>query len=196
MLNNLAVDNKGENTGIIIGTNSGPINLLENAVKIPSLISIIVKKFGTLCCNDIDEEESSSTFVPFKPNDKIDYNNVIKYKEIIYQYSIYYESCEQTLNIYDDSHIGSKAKILNCIKLWYSKSKGALLLELKECKLSDIEKIKNNADRLIDEVIEQIHSAIKNSKDFSDTSYEELDLGIICFVCYCFMKCKILERPV
>jgi|GEM_PF-2619876 len=40
MLNNLAVDNSGENTGVIVGTNSGTINLLEHAVKIPSLISV------------------------------------------------------------------------------------------------------------------------------------------------------------
>ncbi|WP_243171653.1 hypothetical protein [Faecalispora jeddahensis] len=196
MLNNLAVDNSGENTGVIVGTNSGTINLLEHVVKIPSLISVIVKKIGTFCYSDIDEESSACTLIPFKPEEKLDYNRVIKYKEIIYQYSTYYENCEQALNIYDNSHIGSKAKILNSVKLWYCKSKGTLLLELKDSKLSDIEKIRNNSDRLIDEVIDQIQCAINGSKDFSDTYFEELDLGIICFVCYCFMKCKILERPI
>lgn len=196
MLNSLAVDNSGENTGVIVGTNSGTINLLEHVVKIPSLISVIVKKIGTFCYSDIDEENSACTLIPFKPEEKLDYNHVIKYKEIIYQYSTYYENCEQALNIYDNSHIGSKAKILNSVKLWYCKSKGNLLLELKDSELSDIEKIRNNSDRLIDEVINQIQCAINGSKDFSDTYFEELDLGIICFVCYCFMKCKILERPI
>lgn len=191
----MKIDNQGTNEGVIVGLNQGTINfLLQEKLKIPSLISSVVKALGSVCV-DNDDVESSLDLNMFKPDDKIEYNCVIKYKEIIKEYAAYYTYCDDILNIYDNSNIGSKAKILCCVKFWYLESKGQKLLELKKSSATDIEKIRDNADFFIESVINKIKQIIYASANLDDTNFEEILLGITCFVCYCFMKCKILERP-
>ncbi|PWJ48100.1 hypothetical protein [Faecalicatena contorta] len=191
----IEVDNSGTNKGVVVGTNEGIINLtLNETKKIPSLISTIIKNLGTECA-DFDIPETELDFDPFKPDEKLEYNCVIKYKEIIKEYSVYYTLCDNRLNVYDNSNSRSKKKILRCIKTWYLTEKGEVLLKLKSEKATDIEKVRANADKLIDSVKERIKEAVMNS-DVQEISVEDLELGIACFVCYSFMECKILEKPV
>jgi hypothetical protein len=193
--NNMKVDNSGTNEGVLVGINTGTINyLLQEAIKIPSLISSVVKTLGSVCIED-DTVVPSLDLSTYKPDEKIEYNCVIKYKEIIKEHAAYYTYCDDTLNIYDDSNMGSKAKILRCVRNWYLESKGQMLLELKKSKDADIDKIRNNADFLIESVINKIKQVIYESNNIIDSNIEEITIGITCFVCYCFMKCKILEKP-
>jgi hypothetical protein len=77
---NMKIDNQGTNEGVIVGLNQGTINfLLQEKLKIPSLISSVVKALGSVCV-DNDDVESSLDLNMFKPDDKIEYNCVIKYK--------------------------------------------------------------------------------------------------------------------
>lgn len=118
-----SVQNSGENSGMMVGSNRGIIYVnLQKAVKIPSLISNLVKLLGNAC---IEEEYSSSeaNTQEFKPDDKIEYNGVIVYREIIKEFSAYYLTCDSYLNAYDDSHIRGKSKILKCVHMWYFRLK-------------------------------------------------------------------------
>lgn len=192
--NDYSIDNSGRNEGVIVAQNNGNIDIsIQKAVKIPSLISTIVKSLGEVCSYD----ESRST-VPqeFKPDEKIEYNFVIKYKEIIKNYAAFYNTCENYLNVYDDSNIRGKAKILNCVHLWYMNAKGDVLLENKDIGKSDIEIVRENSDRLIDMVKDKISETVMSSSIIETTYIEDMDIGITCFTCFCFMKCKILEKPV
>lgn len=193
--NNQKIDNSGTNEGVLVGVNTGTINyLLQETIKVPSLVSSVVKTLGSICIGDEDVEPILNLST-FRPDEKIEYNCVIKYKEIIKEHATYYTFCDDTLNIYDDSNMGSKAKILRCVRNWYLESKGQLFLELKESTETDIEKIRNNADFLIESVINKAKNTVYESGDFVNTNTEEIFLGITCFICYCFMKCKIMEKP-
>lgn len=192
--NDYSIDNSGRNEGVIVAQNNGNIDIsIQKAVKIPSLISTIVKSLGDVCSYD---EDRSTLPQEFKPDEKIEYNCVIKYKEIIKNFAAFYNTCENYLNAYDDSNIRGKAKILNCVHLWYMDAKGVVLLENKDIGKSDIEIVRENSDRLIDMVRDKIFETVKSSTIIETMYIEDMNLGITCFTCFCFMKCKILEKPV
>ena len=89
------IDNRGQNSGVIVEKNEGTIILnSQNAVKVPSLISGLIKILGNVCI----EEELSNEVIDtqeFKPDDKIQYNAVIMHREIIEEFSVYYSTCEK-----------------------------------------------------------------------------------------------------
>jgi len=193
--NDYKIDNSGNNHGLIVAENKGNIKVsIEKAVKIPSLISTVVKSLGEACSND--DIESTFDSKEFKPDEKIEYNCVFKYKDIIKYFSAYYSVCEEYLNVYDDSNMRGKAKILNCVYLWYMKAKGCIFLESKNIGEKDIDIIRQNSDRLIDMVQNKIYETVKAANEMDATMYiEDMELGVTCFTCYCFMECKILEKP-
>ena len=51
--NEFKTENSGENQGVIVGHNSGNINVsIQKVVKIPSLIATVVKTLGEMCVQD------------------------------------------------------------------------------------------------------------------------------------------------
>lgn len=198
MLNNdINLENQGKNTGFIIGSNTGPIiniNTNREPKKFNSLMSKIVKLLANISF-DLEENHISNDLTTFKIDEKLSYNNVIKNRSMIEDYSVYYTSFEGLLNKYDDSNFGSKIKILNYLHILYCEVKGELLLQLKEDNRTNIEKIQDNADLLIDLVSQRVKEIIYNS-DEEWEYYEDIEIGIKYCICYCFMECKILEKPI
>lgn len=188
-----SVNNNGNNTGTMVGTNYGIVNSFNMETKATSLILALVKELGAICTNEDNQNEDLRIF---DINAKIQYNCVIKYKEIIAENSKYLTCCDAAFNIFDDSNIGKKKIILNCIRNFYLESKGQLLCDLKDSSGSDIEKIRNNADFLIDDVKKKIKEMLNSANNYEDMSIEEISYGLTIIVCYCFIKCKILEKPV
>lgn len=189
----IRIENNGENSGFMVGINSGTINnYFQQSTRISSHMAVIVRSLGSI--SFIPENDNYKQEHAFKPEEKLAYNCVIKYKEIINGYSIYYNDCNDAINLYDDSNIGSKNRILLWIKTCYLKFKGELLKTKNDDEL-EIDIVKKNADFLIDQVIQNVKDIITQSIDSDTTIQEDLDLGIYCFICYCFMKCKILEKP-
>ena len=192
--NDYRIDNSGSNQGLIVGENKGNIEVsIRNAVRIPSLISSVVKSLGEVCSSD--DIESTFDSKEFKPDEKIEYNHVIKYKDIIRYFSAYYSICEGYLNAYDDSNMRGKAKILNCVYSWYMKERGTILLENKDSGREDIDIIRQNSDKIIDMVQDRIFETVKAASEIDIIYIEDMELGVTCFTCYCFMECKILEKP-
>lgn len=188
--NDYKIDNNGNNQGLIVGENKGNIEIsIQKAVRIPSLISAIVKSLGEACSND----DFKSTFdaKEYKPDEKIEYNCVLKYKDIIKYFSTYCSICEEYLNAYDDSNMRGKTKILNCVYSWYMEDKGTVLLANKDSGKNDIDIIRENSDEIIDMVRNRIFKAVNPENMY----LEDMELGVKCFTCYCFMECKILEKP-
>ena len=191
----MEMDNSGVNQGVMVWNNQGNIQLtLSETKKIPSLISMIVKSLGENC-SDENMPDSSEALTVYKPDEKIEYNCVFRYKYVIKEYSAYFTYCGNVLDIYDNSNVGSKARILRCIHMWYLEEKGNLISSLKDADKEEIEIIRENSDYLIDRVKERILNVI-NRSDISGTYIEDIETGVAYFVCYCFIECKILEKPV
>ncbi|MFT4451334.1 hypothetical protein [Parvimonas sp. G1425] len=194
--NEFKAENSGDNRGIIVGQNSGTINLsMQSVCKLSSLIANLVKEFGEMC-NEMDYNVNEDNLQEYKLDIKLDYNSVVKYKEIIKEFSAYYSICEDCLNVYDNSNIGSKAKILKCIHLWYLEEKGEILSKKKQTGEIDIDVVKHNSDEIINKVMIKIRKVVEESPEFGNLYREDIEIGIVCFTCFCFMECKILERPI
>lgn len=189
------ISNDGSNSGIMVAVNRGTItHITQDACKkLPSSIIRIVEILASVPISEDDNGITDTT--PFKTLEKIEYNKVIKYKDIIKEYSIFSGYCEDALTKYDNSNIGAKGKILRCIKTWYLEIRGQLLLDSRDKGLSEIEIIRHNSDLIIDMVKEKISNLWKQNEFCPDPYFEEIEFGIYCFTCYCFMECKILEKP-
>lgn len=60
-------------------------------------------------------------------------------------------------------------------------------------KKAEINIIRENSDDIIDMVKERILRAVVDSHE--SMYREDMVQGIACFTCFCFMECKILEKP-
>lgn len=191
--NKVNLDNSGTNYGNMIGQVNGDLHMhLQTSVKLPSRIAFIVKTLGNNCIPT--ETENFQFPCEFKPEEKLSYNCVNQYKDLIREYSAYYTLCDDTMNCYDNSNVSSKKRILLWVKTHYLQLKGEIV-KSKEKNESDIDAIRRNADLLIEKVIQRLKETIIQSSDGIDIFQEDLELGIYCFICYCFMECKILEKP-
>lgn len=193
--NQNSIESSGTNNGVMVASNSGVINLnCENIVRIPSIISCIVKAMADLEAPDVKSGDAIN-LKPYKPEEKIEYNHVIKYKDIIKEYAGYYTYCNETMDIYDNSNLGAKNKILRLVYNWYLEAKGELIRNNQNTKMSDIEIIRANSDQLIDSVKSKIYDISIKYSTVYNTCIEDIELGVRCFTCFCFMECKILEKP-
>lgn len=192
----LQLENNGNNHGTMVGVNNGTINnvTLTNIARLPSIISSIIKSIIDKLPENLQDSNILS-MAPFTIEGKLDFNNVIKYREIINDSSVYYDMCNRILDVYDDSNLGGKEKILKTVHQLYLEEKGDILRKHCDSK-SPQEVIRSNSDVLIDAVKVKISEMIRNDLGTTGVYEEELLLGLTCFICYCFMECKILERPV
>lgn len=188
----IVVENDGNNSGTMVGVNNGVININTSLQPSPSLLYPVIKAMAEL--DDSSYNSVSKINYPFKPEDKLDFNAVIKYKEIFTEYAIYYTMCSNIMEKLDNVKTGTKKKILTHIKTIYMVVKGALLKEKQVAGLSDIEIIKQNSDSIIDSIYNEVYNIVVSSSN-GHISMEEITIGIMCFLCYSFLECKILERP-
>lgn len=191
------LNNSGNNNGVMVGDNSGNIqinNYLNNPPsKLPSLIGKVIQVLGEKCFEENNDPTLDLT--KFKIDDKITHNSLIKYKEIIKEFSLYYTICDNYLNTYDNSNIRRKSKILQWVRWRYLNIKGNFLSQNNNSGKSELDLVREHSDQIIDSIKNQICEIVMDSIGFENIYIEELDLGVICFICYCFMECKILEKP-
>lgn len=162
-----SLTNPGQNDGVIAGVVNGDITYIHStpANKYASLIPTLIEKLADLV-NITDEEMeraykiSPSELITYDIDGKIEYNDVIKYKDLIKEYSLYGSICEQAFNIIDNNDMGIKRRILDSISLLYKKFKGQLLLENRTSVLAEIDIIRMNADKIIDYVKETLEKEL------------------------------------
>ncbi|KHL97006.1 hypothetical protein QW71_03550 [Paenibacillus sp. IHB B 3415] len=197
-----SLTNPGQNDGVIAGVVHGDITYIHPtpANKYASLIPVLIEKLADLV-NITDEEMertykiSPSELITYGIDEKIEYNDVIKYKDLIKEYSLYGNICEHAFNIIDNNDMGVKRRILNSISLHYKDFKGQLLLENKTSEIADIDIIRMNADKIIDYVKEVLEKRILEDGSKDRLFVEDIDMGLIRIICYSFVECKILEKP-
>lgn len=110
---NFTITNTGENNGLMTGDVYGGITYIqpENTVSTFSLIPSLIEKLAELANVDDEDMERSYKLNPidlmsYTIEEKIKYNDVIKYKELIREYSLYGSICEQAFNIIDNNNVG------------------------------------------------------------------------------------------
>lgn len=162
-------------------------------IKRQLLLQRIIEKIANLTSDD--EINMNNVEMPYDISDKIEYNNIIVYRQLLEENIIYYDSCNDILNaLTDEKGDNCKTRVLRDFKNKYQERIGELIKENGEN--SRINFIRTNSDLIIKEIINLITAKINESVTAADILYQEdVDFGVTTFVCYCFYECKILENP-
>lgn len=133
--------------------------------------------------------------VPPEIEEKISFNNVITYADIIRtNYSENGFFVEEAYKSLDSETPGRKKTFLSYINHLYLTSLGEYK---KKTGITDKpELIKNYADDIITDVVNRILIKINaNNRGIEHISGEVIELNVLNIICYAFVDCKVLENP-
>lgn len=165
----------------------------EKVEQLPSILWIVFNDISNIILNYDVSWSLIEYNIPFEIENKIDYNNVKKYKVILEEYGTYLTPVETYLNWMDENTPWRKNKLLKKIRLLYLD----ILFNLNKGWISNIDFIKkdNNSDLIIDEIKSLIFSKYNTFNNNNTISQEDLEISIIVILCKAFTECKILENP-
>lgn len=118
---------------------------------------------------------------------KILFNNVKRYESVIREFAPYQVKLNKIYEIIEKEGSTKKELVLLNIKRIY--------LSIKS-EYNNIEEIRNNADIILDKVIEKIWDNIdKAPNKLDDFDQETIDFSLMIVIVDAFMRCNILEEP-
>lgn len=147
-----------------------------NIVKVDSNLSTILNILASEnLSNGIDSPEINS----FKIDNKIEFNNLVSIKDTIDEYKIYYSKLNEKYMEFDKQGVNKSLSIFRIIKMQYTKL---------------LAKGKTSSD-LFFAIIDSIIMIIKESKNYIEIPYEELEMCVYILVVDTFVRCKIFKNP-
>jgi hypothetical protein len=152
--------------------------------KNPSALNIVIGFVGKRIFENTDNEEPQNA-----PNteDKILYNNIIRFKPIIEEYAVYQGKLNTIYKEIEKEGSTKKVFVLQNIKNIYLREKG---------KYRDISEIRMNADNIIENVENELWKIIDNTNNpISDIPIEAIGISLLIILVDAFMRCNILEEP-
>ena len=133
-------------------------------------------------------ETEQNTEPQSAPNsdEKITYNNVVRYKPIIQIYSAYQGKLNKIYEEIEKQGSFKKDNLLRNINLLYLKEKG---------KYQTIDTVRQNADNIIGNIENEMWNIINNSSNEVKLDYETISMSVLVVLVDAFMRCNILEEP-
>lgn len=110
---------------------------------------------------------------------KIEFNDLMPVKETIDDYKIFYSKLDEKYKEFDKQGVNKSFSVLSVIRNIYNKLTG---------EISDPQELFYT---IMDDVIE----LIKNSKNYIEIPYEELEICVSILVVDAFIRCKIFKNP-
>ena len=141
------------------------------------------------------ENNENISLTPYDICAKIEYNHIVKYKELFDNCATYYSICYKIVNTLDNERVGSKQTILDSILNKYLLIKGNFIKQHSNLGVSDKTIVQAHSDDILDAIFSFYNNEAQKYSVLSGYSYEEIELNIQAFLTYCFIECKILERP-
>lgn len=156
-------------------------NLLSrHPLALNKVINIIGSKMDEVL--DLPETENAPNIAT-----KILFNNVKRYESIIREFAPYQVKLNKIYEIIEKEGSTKKELVLHNIKRIYLRVKS---------EYKDIEEIRNNADIILDKVIETIWDNVDNAPNKLDGfDQETIDFSLMIVIVDAFMRCNILEEP-
>lgn len=152
--------------------------------KNPSALNVVIGSLGSSIFDGTAINDPSSA--P-DPEDKILYNNVVRYKSIIEEYKVYQGRLNKVYEEIEKQGSTKKEFVLLNIRTAY-------LIEKK--KYSSIEEIRANADNIIENVETKLWDLIENSSNANThLPIEAIQISLYVVLVDAFMRCSILEEP-
>ena len=156
-------------------------NLLS---KHPLALNKVINAIGSKMDEVLDLPETENA-----PNTetKILYNNIKRYAAIIREFAPYQVKLNRIYEVIEKEGSTKKELVLYNIKRIYHSVKA---------EYNTIEEIRNNADIILDKVIENIWVNVEKAPNKLDEfDQETIDFSLMIVIVDAFMRCNILEEP-
>ncbi|HBN6703712.1 TPA: hypothetical protein L3261_003533 [Elizabethkingia anophelis] len=150
----------------------------------PSALNVVI---GSLGSTIFDSQNGNEPMSAPDPEDKIKYNNIIRFKPIIEEYKVYQGRLNKIYEEIEKQGSTRKEFILHNIKSAYLLEKG---------KYDNIDQIRANADNIVENVQAKLWSIIENSSNVNPhLPIEAVQISLYVVLVDAFMRCSILEEP-
>jgi hypothetical protein len=163
------------------------INPQRNVDRHPSVLTDII---NIISKKDIEEFQEIAVKNAFRPEDKIKYNDVKRYKSIIEEYKVYQGKLNKIYTEIESQGSIRKISLLKNIRSYYLEAKYHLLGSDPS-----IENIRLRADDLIEYVENKLYKLIDESQNKADDlDIETIIYGVKIVIVDAFLRCNILEE--
>lgn len=161
-----------------------------NVANISSILAAAMPKVAALVQN---QPAAESDTVPYEIEEKISYNKINSYKEVLNEYAQYGTQIDAIYDEYDNSSPGFKSTALRYFATKYLLIKEELLSLNSGAPVLDV--VTANADKIMRDVFEKFRNDLKSAKNLA-INLEEIDTCALALTCHAFIQCKILEKPI
>lgn len=148
----------------------------RDIVKMDSNLAAII---NILAEEDLSGVIDSPEVNPFEIMRKIEFNDLMSVQSTIDDYKIFYNKLDEKYKEFDKQGTNKSVSVLSVIRSKYNKL---------TTKISDPQEL---FFTIIDDIIE----LIKNSKNYIEIPYEELEMCVSILVVDAFIRCKIFKNP-
>lgn len=171
--------------------NYGGIHNYERVARNPSYLADIVNKMSLL---PFDHSPDVSSVLPFEIDNKLDYNNVIIYKQIVEDYAFYSALINDAYIAIAEIKPNCRDTVMRIINREYRKIRASLLINVDSHDMMSV--IKLNSDSIIENVLKILKEKLFEANNLnSELHNETIDIAIEMIVGDAFINCKILENP-
>ena len=150
----------------------------------PSMLKNTINAISSISLHEFSENETLNVY---DPKIKLNYNLIKTNYAVIQEYKVYQGKINTLYDELEKQGSIKKEKLLNNVNQIYNKIKGSYILDSE----NSIEIIRENSDKIYNEVYNNLYEQLENSKFFE----EDIILGINLILVDAFIRCKILEEP-
>lgn len=148
------------------------IDIVKVDTNLATVINILSKE-------NLSDVVDTPEINPFEIERKIEFNSLLKTQEIIDDYKIYYSKLDEKYREFDKQGANKSFSVLSAIRKKYT----------------ELSMTVSDPDELFFLIISSIIDVIKNSKNYIEIPYEELELCVSIIVVDAFIRCKIFKNP-
>ena len=161
------------------------LSISKELTRNPSMLKNAINAISTLSLEDIIESEGLNVY---NPKLKLNYNSVKTNYSLIQDYKVYQGKINSLYDELERQGSIKKEKLLSNINQIYAKIKGGYVLDSE----NPLEIIRLNADKILDDVFDELYEKLENSNFFD----EDIIIGVRLILVDAFIRCKILEEPI
>lgn len=152
---------------------------LGNEVDIVKMDSNLATIINILSAENLNNIVETPQINSFQIDKKITHNSLKVVKPIIEDYRVYYFKLDEKYKEFDKLGANKSTAVLQLLRKQYFTLKQQLV----------------DNDQIFLRIMDNVMDIIKNSKNFMEIPYEELDMCVGILVVDAFVRCKIFENP-
>jgi len=148
------------------------IDMVKVDTNLASIINILSKE-------NLSVMADSPEINPFEILRKIEFNDLLSVQPTIDDYKVYYSKLDEKYKEFDKQGANKSLSVLSVIRKQYNK----LIVNTQE------------PYEIFFSIIDNVVELIKNSKNYIEIPYEELEMCVSILVVDAFIRCKIFKNP-